>query len=48
MPGIKFIKEIKRINEDSSYNGENINFIESKKEIDLENPFIFEIKNLLP
>ena len=48
MPRVKFTKETKRTNEDSGYNSENINPIEPEEEIDPENPFTSEIKNLLP
>ena len=42
MPRIKFIKETKEINEDSSYNSDSINYIKPPEEIDPENPLISE------
>ena len=48
MPGIKFAKEIKGINKDSSYNNNNINYIKLLEEINPENPLISELEDLLP
>ena len=42
MPRIKFTKKTKGIDEDSSYNSDNMNYIKPLEEIDLENPLTSE------